>query len=130
VKDIAAFVKCSEDTRIRIFIDVIAFNEIQKHLKKYKAHNFEFEEIKSLILESLNNRDKYCRLSETEFEGYHIIIFSRGKTNACILCKEIHGMKHRDVVLIKLFIGEFEAIKSKIMDHITVKGGFDYEFEK
>jgi hypothetical protein len=99
-------------------------------LKKYKTHNSEFAETISLILEDLNIKEKYCSLSSNDYEEFYTIILSRGKTKACILCKEINGIRHRDIILIKLFIGESEKIKSKIMDLIIRKGGFYYDFEK
>jgi hypothetical protein len=59
-----------------------------------------------------------------------VIILSRSKIKACILCKEITGTRTRDIVLIKLFIGQFENIKGVMMDYIIKNGGFDYDFEK
>jgi hypothetical protein len=131
VKDIAAFIKCNRNARIRIFVDVTALDEILKHLKRYRTHKIEFDETMRLILEDLRIREKYCELkSFKDYEGYYIIILSRGKSKAGILCKETKEDKYRNIILIKLFIGEPENIWSSIRDQIISKGGYDYEFEK
>jgi hypothetical protein len=131
VKDIAALIRCNRKTRIRIFVDVTALDRILKHLKRYKTHNIEFEEIKRLILEDLRISEKYCDLKFfTNIDGYHIMILSRGKSKACILCKETKEDKWRNIILIKLFAGEPENIGSSIKDEIINKGGYDYEFKE
>jgi len=131
VKDIAAFIKCNRKTRIRIFIDVTEFDRILKHLKRYKTHNVEFEEIKGLILEGLHITEKYCDLKIfVKITGYHILILTRGKSKVCILCKETVEKNWRNIILIKLFQGEPENIGSSIKDDIINKGGYNYEFKE
>jgi hypothetical protein len=98
-------------------------------LKRYKTHNIEFEEINILILEGLQNFEKYCDLkSFTNIDGYKVMILSRGKTKACILCKETNEDIWRNIILIKLFAGEPDIIGDSIRDVIKNKGGFYYEF--
>jgi hypothetical protein len=129
VKDIAVLIKCNRKTRIRLFVDVKGLDEILKHLKRYKTHNIEFEEINILILEGLQNFEKYCDLkSFTNIDGYKVMILSRGKTKACILCKETNEDIWRNIILIKLFAGEPDIIGDSIRDVIKNKGGFYYEF--
>jgi hypothetical protein len=131
VKDIAAYIKCNRKARIRIFVDVAAFDKILKHLKRYKTHNIEFEEIIGLIFKDLRISEKYCELKTfADIDGYHIMILSRGKSKACILCKETKDDKWRNIILIKLFEGEPERIGNSIKDEIVSKGGFDYEFNE
>lgn len=131
MKDIAAFIRCNRNARIRIFVDIAEFNKILKYLKKHKTHNSEFEEIKELILEDLHIDEKYCDLrSFTNIDGYKIMILSRGKSKACILCKETKEGIYRNIILIKFFTGAPEIIGDSIRDQIVNKGGYDYEFEK
>lgn len=131
MKDIAVFIKCNRKARIRIFIDVIAFDEILEHLKRYKTHNIEFEEIQGLIFEGLQISEKYCDLkSFTNIDGYNVMILSRGKSKVCILCKETKEARWRNIILIKLFTGEPENIGNSIRDEIKNKEGYDYEFKE
>ena len=131
MKDIALFIKCNRKTRIRIYVDVTAFDEILRHLNRYKTHNIEFEEIKRLILEGLRISEKYCDLkSFTNIDGYYVMILSRGRSKASILCKEIIEDSWRNIILIKLFAGEPENIGNSIRDEIKIKGGYDYEFKE
>jgi len=131
VKDIALFIKCNRKARIRIYVDVTAFDEILKHLRRYKTHNIEFEEIKRLILEGLQISEKYCDLrSFTNLDGYYVMILSRGRVKASILCKETLEEGWRNIILIKLFAGEPENIVYSIRDEIKNKGGYDYEFKE
>jgi hypothetical protein len=131
VKDIATYIKCDRKARIRIFVDVTAFDKILKHLKRNRTHNIEFEEITGLIFKDLRISEKYCELkSFTNIDGYHIMILSRGKYRACILCKETQEEGWRNIILIKLFEGEPENIGNSIKDEIKNKGGYDYEFKE
>lgn len=131
MKDIGAFIKCNRNARIRIFVDIIEFNEILKHLKKYKTHKIEFEETTELILEDLHINEKYCDLNFfTNINGYKIMVLSRGKSKACILCKETKEGIYWNIILIKLYLGDPEKIGDSIRDQIITKGGYDYEFEK
>jgi hypothetical protein len=130
VKDIALFIYSNRISGIRMFIDVKAFDEILRHLRRYKTHNIEFEEIKRLTLEGLQIREKYCDLkSFTNIDGYNVMILSRGRSKACILCKETKEDGWRNIILIKLFTGEPENIGNSIRDDIINKGGYDYEFK-
>ena len=114
-----------------MFIDVTAFDEILGHLRRYKTHNIEFEEIKRLTLEGLHIREKYCDLkSFTNIDGYNVMILSRGRSKACILCKETKEDGWRNIILIRLFTGEPENIGNSIRDDIINKGGYDYEFKR
>ncbi len=130
MKDIAVFIKDDKRARIRIFIDVTAFDEILAHLKRYKTHKIEFEEIQRLIFEGLRISEKYCDLkSFTNIDGYNVMILSRGRSKASILCKETKEDSWRNIILIKLFEGEPENIGNSIRDAIKIKGGYDYEFK-
>jgi len=131
VKDIAVLIKYNRKARIRLFVDVTAFDAILEHLKDNKSHNVEFEEIKGLIFEGLQISEKYCDLKFfAKIDGYHIMILSRGKSRACILCKETKESSWRNIILIKLFAGEPENIGNSIRDEIKNKGGYDYEFKE
>jgi hypothetical protein len=131
VKDIALFIIGNRISGIRMFIDVTAFDEILRHLRRYKTHNIEFEEIKRLILEGLRIKEKYCDLkSFTNIDGYNVMILSRGRSKACILCKETKEGGWRNIILVKLFSGEPENIGNSIRDEIKNKGGYDYEFKE
>jgi hypothetical protein len=100
-------------------------------LRRYKTHNIEFEEIKRLMLEGLQIREKYCDLrSFTNIDGYYFMILSRGRVKASILCKETLEEGYRNIILIKLFAGEPENIRDSIRDEIKNKGGYDYEFKE
>jgi hypothetical protein len=130
VKDIAVFIKYNKRARIRIYVDVTAFDEILAHLKRYKTHKIEFEEIQRLIFEGLRIGEKYCDLKIfTNIDGYTVMILSRGKSKASILCKETKEDGWRNIILIKLFEGEPENIGNSIRDTIKIKGGYDYEFK-
>ena len=131
MKDIALFIKCNRQARIRIYVDVTAFDEILRHLKRYKTHNIEFEEISRLILEELRINEKYCDLkSFTNIGGYKVMILSRGRSRVSILCKETNVDNWRNIILIKLYAGEPENIGDCIRDEIKDKGGYDYEFKE
>jgi hypothetical protein len=131
VKDIAAYIRGNKKARIRIYVDVTAFDKILKHLKRYKTHNIEFEEIIGLIFKDLRISEKYSDLKTfANIVGYQIMILSRGKSRACILCKETQEGGWRNIVLIKLFEGEPERIGNSIKDEIISRGGFDYEFNE
>lgn len=130
MKDIAALIKCNRRAGIRIFADVITFGEILNHLKKYKTHRVEFYENIRLLLEDIRISEKYCELSTySDIEGYHIMILSRGKAKACILCKETIEHRYRNIILIELFSGKPETIGDSIKGKIINKGGFDYDFK-
>ena len=130
MKDIAVLIKYDRKAKIRIYVDVKAFDEILAHLKRYKTHNIEFEEIQRLIFEGLRIGEKYCALkSFTNIDGYYVMILSRGKSKASILCKETKEDNWRNIILIKLFEGESENIGNSIRDAIIIKGGYDYEFK-
>jgi hypothetical protein len=131
VKDIAVFIKCDIKSRTRIYVDVRAFDEILEHLKRYKTHKIEFEEIQILIFEGLRISEKYCDLkSFTNIDGYNVMILSRGRSKASILCKETKEDNWRNIILIKLFAGEPENIGNSLRDEIKNKGGYDYEFKE
>ena len=131
MKDIAVLIKGNRKARIRFFVDVTAFDSILEYLKNNKIQNVEFEEIKGLIFEGLHISEKYCDLkSFAKIDGYLIMILSRGKSRACILCKETKENSWRNVILIKLFAGEPENIANSIRDEIKNKGGYDYEFKE
>jgi hypothetical protein len=130
VRDIAVFIKDNRKARIRIYVDVKAFDEILAHLKRYKTHKIEFEEIQRLIFEGLRINEKYCDLKAfTNIDGYNVMILSRGISKASILCKEIKEDSWRNIILIKLFEGEPENTGNLIRDSIKSKGGYDYEFK-
>ena len=131
MKEIAVLIKGNRKARIRLFVDVTAFDAILEYLKNNKTHNIEFEEIQGLIFEGLQISEKYCDLkSFANIDGYHIMILSRGKSRACILCKETREMGWRNIILIKLFAGKPENIGNIIRDEIKNKGGYDYEFKE
>ena len=131
MKDIAAYIRGNKKARIRIYVDVTAFDKILKHLKRYKNHNIEFEEIIELIFRDLRISEKYSDLKTfTNIVGYHIMILSGGKSRASILCKETQESGWRNIVLIKLYEGEPERIGKSIKDEIISRGGFDYEFNE
>jgi len=130
VKDIGVLIKCDRKSGTRIYVDVTAFDEILAHLKKYKTHKIEFEEIQMLIFEGLRIFEKYCDLkSFTNIDGYNVMILSRGRSRVSILCKETKDDSWRNIILIKLFAGEPENIGNSIRDEIKNKGGYDYEFK-
>lgn len=130
MKDIAVPIKFDRKSRTRIYVDVTAFDEILEHFKRYRTHNIEFEEILILIFEGLRIFEKYCDLkSFSNIDGYNIMILSRGRSKASILCKETKEDSWRNIILIKLFAGEPENIGNSIRDEIKNKGGYDYEFK-
>jgi hypothetical protein len=131
MKDIALFFRCDRKTKIRFFVDATGFNGILVHLKKYKTHVIELEEIQRLIYDDLQITEKYCDLKiYTKTEGYKIMILSRGRSKATILCKETNEGGYRNIILIKLYTGTPEDTVNLIKDEIKNKGGYDYEFKE
>jgi hypothetical protein len=66
----------------------------------------------------------------TKTERYKIMILSRGRSKATILCKETNEGGYRNIILIKLYTGTPEDTVNLIKDEIKNKGGYDYEFKE
>jgi hypothetical protein len=130
MKDIAILLECDRKIKIGFFVDVLAFEPLITHLKRYKTHVTELKEIIKLIYADLRIVEKYCDLKlYTDIEGYKLIILSRGKSSLTILCKEKKEAGWRNIILIKQFKGMPEQTANLIKDEIKNKGGYDYEFK-